>query len=743
MGPWILLAAAAGPQAAAQAVPAAAPAPPAAAAERGVIAYPPSFFAELKPISAYDMVLRIPGFTFDKGVVVRGLAGSSGNVLIDGQPPVSKNDVLDDILKRIPAASVERIELIRGGAPGIDMEGRTILANVVRKQTAGFRGAVSPSMFFIYNGKVLPSIRVEGQWRWPGGRAAEFSQVLGTGVLPNGDYGIGSRYRYNADGTVRLASHVEGYSYGARINTTAAYETPFLDGRARINGALIINPGSVEIYDTYRSTAGLEYEFDENRKRQLELGGRFNRTLNDHLTLETTAFQQFSHLITDVHFEGPGLTRDFALDRQSTESTGRVQLRVRGPPGVTFETGVEGAFNHQDSETDLTVNARPVLVPAANVTVEELRGEVFGRGTWQATSKLTLEAGARQEASRVTSDGDVVLRKSLHFLKPRAAATWSPDSDSQLRLRIEREVGQLNFDDFVASSAVASTGTVVAGNPDLNPQQQWVYEAAYERRFWGAGAALITVRHYDITDTVDRGPARDAMGAIIRDPVTGQAAADRPDNIGPGAKDEIQASLTLPLERFGIHAAQLKLQSTWRDTEVRDPISGQKREISGQHPIDWEGHYSQDLPQWNATWGVDAIGGYRERFFRLSEIETKKYSTWVVLYGEYKPRPDLSVRVEVNGVTLRNARRIREVYIGPRNLAASTTRMCAAWSSVAASMCGCARRWVRAPASGHHRLGVGLHRGAAEAQGHVSAGRPQREQVAVVDAGRVADWPGC
>ncbi|MFN9711980.1 MAG: TonB-dependent receptor plug domain-containing protein, partial [Alphaproteobacteria bacterium] len=119
---------AAAPQAAALA---SAPSTPLAAdSARGVIAYPPSFFAESQPANAYDMVLRVPGFAFDKGAAVRGLAGAGGNVLIDGQTPVSKTDSLDEILKRIPAGGVERIELIRGGAPGIDMEGRTILANV-------------------------------------------------------------------------------------------------------------------------------------------------------------------------------------------------------------------------------------------------------------------------------------------------------------------------------------------------------------------------------------------------------------------------------------------------------------------------------------------------------------------------------------------------------------------------------------------------------------------------------------
>ena len=93
-GLWVFLAAVA-PQVTEQAVTVQAPAPP----ERGVIAYPAAFFAEVRPTNAYDMVTRLPGFSFDKGSTVRGLAGSGGNVLIDGQPPLAKNDPLEDILR--------------------------------------------------------------------------------------------------------------------------------------------------------------------------------------------------------------------------------------------------------------------------------------------------------------------------------------------------------------------------------------------------------------------------------------------------------------------------------------------------------------------------------------------------------------------------------------------------------------------------------------------------------------------
>ena len=68
------------------------------------------------------------------------------------------------------------------------------------------------------------------------------------------------------------------------------------------------------------------------------------------------------------------------------------------------------------------------------------------------------------------------------------------------------------------------------------------------------------------------------------------------------------------------------------------------------------------------SWGVDVVGGYRERVFRLTEIETRKFSPYVTLFTENQLRPDVTLRVEFTGITMRNARRIREVYLGPRNL---------------------------------------------------------------------------
>ena len=663
----LMIAAAAAALAAGEPSAPASPAPGRVAAESGVLAYPASFFAEASPSTAYDMVIRVPGFSFDKGTVVRGLAGAGGNVLIDGEPAVAKNDALDEILKRIPAAAVAHVDLIRGGAPGIDMQGRTVMVNVVRKSTAGFRGATTAGGYLVYDGRVLGGTRAEGQWRWAGGRAAEASIILGYG--PDDQLGDGRRIRYAPNGSVLILSDVDADGKGLKTWTTGAFETPLAGGKLRLNAAYMLSPYSSEITDRIRYPGGKEYQYDTQDRLQAEVGGRYTRNLSPRLALEAVAFQQWNNNDTKSRFEAANLTRQFEGDRKTTESVGRGHLRFSQSARITWEVGGEGAYNKLDNITSLFQNGVKVRVPAASVLVTEKRGEVFATATWRPTAQLSVEAGLRQEGSTITSEGDVILEKSLSFTKPRLAVTWSASPTTQLRFRFEREVGQLNFDDFVAPSSVANTGTVIAGNPDLSPQQAWVTEAAVEQRFWKSGAVVLTLRHYALTDVIDRAPIFGPGGSV----------ADAPGNIGEGTKDEVQASLSVPLERFHIPAAQLKAQAVWRRSEVTDPLTLKPREISGLRHMEWDLHFSQDLPRLRSNWGIDVnkggsnandAYGWRDRAYRLSEIETRKLDTWVTLFGEYKPRPDLSLRVELLNLTERSVQRIREVYAGPRDRSA-------------------------------------------------------------------------
>src|SRR5581483_8727289 len=208
---------------------------------------------------------------------------------------------------------------------------------------------------------------------------------------------------------------------------------------------------------------------------------------------------------------------------------------------------------------------------------------------------------------------------------PRLLVTWSPTADDQLRVRLEREVGQLDFASFAASAALNGVG-VTAGNPNLTPQQDWAYEATYERHFWKDGVVSLTARRLELRDVIDRAPV-----------FAGSAVFDTPANIGGGTENDLVASFSLPLQRLGITGGTLRGQGTWRDSAVTDPTTGARRRISGQHALDAELHFTQDLPHWNLVWGVDYNPPFRERFFRFDEIDTNHQNVSWDMFVDYKP----------------------------------------------------------------------------------------------------------
>ena len=637
----------------AAAVAAAAPQTPQAGAS--VVSYPASFFVSMQPNTALDMISRLPGFAFDAGAQVRGFSGAAGNVLIDGGRPTSKDDDLGSILQRIPATQVDHIDLIRGGAPGIDMQGRTVLANVVRKTGSGLSGVAAVADNAYPDGRQTPALRLEFTSKHEG-------RTLEGGLLANlfvdDGAGNGERVRTDADGNVLVRSHLLARAGGFAINLTSAYETPLWGGKFRVNVLAHMQNYKDNEDDHLTTPVGLELLRFRQDVANGELGVHFDKALTSKLQLEALAIQRVRRQHIPSHFLSAGEEDLFEETDTSGESIARGILRYTESPALSFEGALEGDFNIQGSDSALAVDHAPVPLPAAHVTVSEKRGEAAGTVTWKPDKRLTVEAGLRTEASQIGSSGDVVLTRTLVFPKPRLLVTLSPDADDQLRLRAEREVGQLDFSSFVASSSLGTTsgsGGVVAGNPDLAPQQDWVLEAAYERHFKGI-VGVLTYRHYFIQDAIDRAPIFSPSGVF-----------DAPGNIGSGREDDLDANITLPFDLIGLKGAQLKAQGTYRLTRVTDPTTGRERSFTGLHRFDYQAHFTQDLPRWKATWGLDLFSRWTQPTYRFSEIDVNKLKTWLAAWIDFRPRPDLSVKFELDNIGGRGFERLLYVYGGPRN----------------------------------------------------------------------------
>jgi outer membrane receptor protein involved in Fe transport len=623
---------------------------------QGVVSYGPEFFATQQPTTALDMIGRIPGFTLDTGDSVRGFEGAAGNVLIDGQRPATKSDTLSEILKRMPATGVARIDIIRGGAPGIDMQGKTVLANIIRAKAGRPKALIEAKDFIVYDGRHSGGLRVDASGDL-GGRAWEVSAQVRKAIDDGAADGPGARTFGSGAPTQRY--YINAEADGQQYTGTAAVETPLAGGRFRLNGRLFSDKYKSEEQDQFFApAAGALTDALTQLNHRSEIGGRFSRGFGANTSLEAIALRQTNNTdVVDRFFDGADRTV-FARASDQTESIGRLVGKRQVGETLSFELGGEGAFNKLISATNLAVDGAAVPLPAANVRVEETRGEVFVKSSWRPASHWTLDGGVRYETSTISSAGDVRLKKTLRFAKPRLTVTWAPSAQTQLRLRGEREVGQLNFDDFVATANLASTGAVFAGNPDLNPEQAWVAEAALEQRFWTSGSIALTARHYELSDVVDRAPVSDVSGIVF----------DAPANIGDGTKDELQLELTLPTDRLGLARGQLKgfVRRGW--TEVTDPTTHEKRGISGYHPVDWNVAFSQDVPRWNLTWGVNVLfGGYRERYYRFDRVEDFKVGALLQPYIEVRPRPDLNLRLELFNISQHFVKDFNTVYPGPRS----------------------------------------------------------------------------
>ena len=479
-------------------------------ASAGVTAYPASFFTPFQPNTATDMLSRVPGFVLDDGGDVRGFADAVGNVLIDGQRPSSKSDDLEQVLRRIPASQVERIDLIRGGAPGIDMQGKTVVANIIRKQNTGVTGVVTLSDGYLpKDGRQTPRMRIELQDR-KNGTSLEASFTLAS--FYDDGAGDGPETETAPDGTRLYKSKDNTAGGGGQSIATLTYSTPAFGGTLKLNGQLF---GQTYLYDERDQdvTSLLDppaIEHDHGNQERSEFGATYDRSFGAQLSTETLFIQQFQAEDYLTLYQDPGDMERFREGHVNGESILRSTATYALSPALQLQAGAEADYNWLDARNTYVDNAVLIQLPAADVDITETRGEVFGKATWilnpqvhRGGSACDWKASQHQPPAATWS-----WARRWCIPKPRArlhlVARVKAD---QFRVRIERG-GQPSSTSTTSSPPPAlTTGQIYVGNPNLNASAgDWCSRSAYERRFWKTGDVSFTYRHSDLTDVIDRAP---------------------------------------------------------------------------------------------------------------------------------------------------------------------------------------------------------------------------------------------
>lgn len=604
-------------------------------ADGAILAYPVNFFDEFAPVTALDIINRVPGFSLSNGnTQSRGLADAFGNLLIDGQRPSDKTVSLGTILSRIPAGQVERIELIREPLPEYEMRGFSQLANVILREGADTRQSIDFRLF------------------------RNNSQRL------NGHLDV-SRTIPVAGGEMTFSLHTR--SWGPTLH--------------RFN----------EYYDASDQLVGTEREDDQRRFRVLEPSIRFNGPIGDNTRLLLNVSGEFGawrRTVNSQEFDDTGtlgavsrlrnddkwweasltttLTHDFAdqlssetqflLTREDSDNgpevftytefgAGTEQVNVIGQNASeetalrqTFnwtlteahsvELGGEIAFNANDVSLEIFEDVGAGLVevdlPVANTRVEELRGELFGNYVWVINEAFSVEGGLRYEYSEITQSGDANQARTFNYWKPSMSGTWRPGDQRRFRVSLERNVDQLSFGSF-ASSVDLNDDQVSVGNPDYRPQSDWTLEGEFEQRFNEDASMTLTVGRVWVTDLDD----------FIAITTPGGDVYDAPGNIGDGTLNRVTLDWTSPLGWLGLRNATLDGFLEWFDSDVTDPVTGVER--SWSHIAEWEARFDfrQTFPDLQMAWGWDYFYLSDSAIFRASRFDNLQH-----------PAGDLDVYVE-------------------------------------------------------------------------------------------------
>jgi len=621
-----------------------------------VIRYQPGFFTPFNPVTALDMVRRVPGFQIEAVEQQRGLAGGFGNVLVNGARPAGKADV-ERLLRRIPVGDVERIELIRESVPGVDLQGAPRVVNVVTRRAAGVSGAWRARATSVPGGRVTPSGEVSATFPALGGEL-----TLGLDARDAPQRRIEDETRFTPDGDFLRVETSTGRNIFQEVSPSTRFVRRFEGGHAlEIDARGVFQESGFERLRVRTGPSGAPESYQINigaeTSSSLEVSADYMRVLGEALTLSLTGVQRLSHEDEDEtidEFDALAAPEDAFLVLDATddgESILRAQLDWDASDAHAFEFALEGAFNFLDGAFQLFEgfgdDRAEIEVPGGAARVEERRADASAQHVWRPADSLTLETRLAIETSEISQTGDASRTRRFTFTKPYASAAWTPDDRTQWRLTAQREVGQLDFNDFVSSVSLRDDQTSF-GNPELEPERAWILEGVFERRYAERGSLRLSLAQEWI----------EAVEGVV--PFNGE---DAPGNLGDATLLRFDFEADLPLDSVGLPGALLSPSLTLVDSSVTDPVTGEDRPLRFRE--DWAARidFRQDLPQLGVSWGVDWNAQADTISYRLDQFE--RYTG---------PRGAVDVFVEttrIPGVTARfgadlqldeDSERVRERY---------------------------------------------------------------------------------
>jgi hypothetical protein len=676
--------------------------------EASTVVYAADYFAQWQPITALDMLDRIPGQGAAGGpsnngpssapgnptAGGRGLGSGDGNqILINGKRIAGKNNSASGQLDRIPATQVKEFQIIRGTSGELDVRGSGQIVNVIL-----FEQLSSNSIS--YEASVE---RYQDQNFRPGGtlslsgQRGDLDYLFVTRSQPRYRVSIGDEYSMLGDYSLNdlvLETRTVDQSVN-ELSMNLGYELSE-SSSLRMNAlyATQNDPVKVERYTTnLRVTPNSllsEREAIPSERDNWEIGGDYELNLGNGQRFKLLAIANQANRdsarerfeMFDDNTEEKNLYLGIATVTE--EQIVRASYTFNVFEEQSLEFGLERAQTTLDSSLSLgglveggTPSAAvgglvPQTVSNANSAVEEIRYEPFAIHNWTLSPTLSLESTLLYESSEITQSGDMNNQRDFSFVKPKVDLRYNPSTNLQLRGSIEKIVNQLSFDDFVAvNDETDNDSNTLEGNVDLRQQWQWRYTFNGEYRLPDdlgvLNAELFYAQHEDVIDRLDSSQSEDNLQSVN-------------GNIGDGIEMGMNLSASVRATPLGMPNLLITTSLNLQDSEVTDPFLGIKRRFLNYQRGRFTLFFRHDIPELRTNWGMQYFDRVDGGMFRydVDDIEFNVGEPRVNLFAEYRDRKGVTYRFDAGALTNGSQCRQRRRFVGrtSANILEETERRC-------------------------------------------------------------------
>ena len=637
--------------------------------DESTVRYPASYFSGWAPVTAQDMMDRIPGLSSGNnrggfggggppgssrggppgssrggGSGGRGFGGGSREteILINGKRTAGKNNSTGGQLTRIITEQVDYIEIIRGTSGDLDVRGSGQVINVVL-----FEEFSESTLQYDFSGIQSDNntLRPMGTFSYSGQAGGLGFQLSASALEPYfqnrskensvlGDFSPNDRILEESEtkGTVTTLS--SNLDYEINNGSSARFNALWLDGSGgteltRNTIDLKQNPNQNLFQEEDSPSSQENWEVGGDYELISERGNRFKVLFISNSFTQATTRERF-----DILSKG---LREKNLFLDSWNNT--KERIVRGSytfdifEGQNIELGAERAQTILDSNLALGVAGSegnpsvltggliPVSLPNANSTVEEVRYEPFLIHNWIISSRMSLETSLLYENSEITQRGDVSKERNFAFAKPKVDFRYDLTPQLQLRGTIEKVVQQLTFNDFVAATDDQDLDSnVVAGNADLRQEWYWNYEVNAEYRLPNdIGVVSGRLYYEDWHDRIER------MDVTVNE----NQLLSANGNIGDGEKYGLEVRGSVRMRMIDMPNLLVTATQEMEDSKIKDPFLGIDRRMLSS----WRGRntlgFRHDLPNLSLNYGLD--------WFNMFDGSRIKYDIDDIEYGAGDP----------------------------------------------------------------------------------------------------------